>query len=158
MLNASDADYKNAVAQNLINHSASISDINSTLNDQVQVNGDSGVLETQADHEERITVLEAKGFNPAACTDGTSHWIFVVGSDQACWYRSYAAGIWSAWNGSLGGQFSSGLTAYCYNSGASGAKTSIWVYGQGMSGELWQRIWSGTAWSAAWVDLGGNLD
>ena len=150
MLNASDADYKNAVAQNLINHSQSISDINSTLNDQVDVNGDSGVLETQADHEERITVLEAKGFSPAGCTDGSSHWIFVVGSDQACWYKAFNGSSWGAWT-SLGGQFSSGLTAYCYNS-------SIWVYGQGMSGALWQRIWNGTAWNAAWVDLGGNLD
>jgi len=125
MLSASDADYKTAVATNLLNHSAA------------------------------IKVLEAKGFSPAGCTDGTDHWVFVVGDDQKCYYKSYSGG-WTTWH-DLGGQFSSGLAAYCYNSGASGEKTKIWVYGQGINNQLWQIVWSGSAWGA-WVDLGGNID
>lgn len=145
--------YPTTVAENLVAHRDNLSDVNKTLNQAKAVTGTSGVLETQVNHGNRITILEAKGFNPAACTDGTSHWVFVVGTNQQCYYKAYS-GSWGGWT-SLGGAFSSGLAAYCYNNGT---HTLIWVYGQGTNNQLWTRTWSGTAWSADWVDLGGNLD
>jgi hypothetical protein len=123
-----------------------ISGTNAALNNTKAMNGTSGVVE-------RVQILESKGFAPAACSDGTTHWVFVVGTDQACWYKVYS-GSWGSWT-SLHGAFSSGLTAYCFNNGT---HTLIWVYGQGLNNQLWQRTWSGTAWDAAWVDLGGNID
>jgi hypothetical protein len=155
MLNASDEDYKTAVAANLIQHRSDISDISSTLNDTAAVTGNSGVLETQGTQGSDISVLQTKGFTPGACSNGTFHWVFVVGTDNACAYRVYNAG-WSVTWYTCGGAFSSGLSAYWVS-------PRVYVYGRGTgAGNTYYR-WATTAdngvltWGIGWTNLGGNI-
>ena len=160
MLNASDEDYKTAVAANLIQHRSDISDISATLNDTAAVNGNSGVLETQDWQTGQITTQTARidgignnGFTPGACTDGTHHWVFVVGTDNACWYRRYSGG-WGNWT-SIGGAFSSGLAAYCVGT------TQVHVYGRSTTaGDTFHRVATNSGGNltwAAWENLHGNI-
>ena len=133
MLNASDEDYKTAVAANLIQHRSDISDISATLNDQKDVNGNSGVLETQdwqtgkiETHTTQINKVLSNTFNPAGCTDNTHHWVFVVGTDNSVYMIKYGynGSAWSAWT-QVGGAFSSGVSAYYQG----GTTPTVHVYG-----------------------------
>ena len=158
MLGLNQDDYRKAVAQSLINHNGSIADINKTLNNTLNPNGSSGVIETQANHTTELAAhavsigkVLANTFNPAGCTDGSGHhWVFVVGIDNSIYMRHYSGG-WSGWS-QVGGAFSSGLAAY-YDSYAS----TVHVYGISTAGgDCWHFYMavSDGIWHSE--NLGGN--
>jgi hypothetical protein len=130
MQSAKEPDYRNAVAQSILNARSDIADTNSTLADAQEAIGDNtDAIETL---ETQVGKVLANTFNPAGCTDGNGkHWVFVVGTDNSMYMIKYSGG-WGGWT-QVGGSWSSGLTAY-YDAHT----TAIHVYGISTGGsDLW---------------------
>lgn len=83
----------------------------------------------------------------------TSSWgasrtdVFVRGSDNALWHRSFDGSTWSAWE-SLGGTLTSNPAAVSWG------PNRVDVFVRGTDGALWHRSFDGTTWSA-WDSIGG---
>jgi outer membrane protein assembly factor BamB len=73
--------------------------------------------------------------------------VFVRGTDNALWYRTWNGTTWSAW-ATLGGT----LTAD--PSSVSQGANSIDVFARGTDNGIWHRNWNGTTWSL-WDSVGG---
>ena len=178
MINANDVDYKTAVAANLIQHRQDLSDISSTLNDTMDKNSNSGVLETQdnhttelASHAAFINNLSNFHVGPAACFASGNHYVFVLGTDRSYYYRVYAGG-WSGWvslqdtNWSKG-TFTSSLAVYVDASAyvhvyavGSGSGTTADVFHGSFSVTESAQGWipaNGLYPHQAWENLGGNV-
>ena len=93
----------------------------------------------------------ASGTSPAMCArDANSLDVFVVGTDNALWWRHYQSGSgWGSWT-SLGGRLTSSPAAVSQSSG------KINVFVRGTDGALWQREYSNGAWGS-WSSLSGRL-
>ena len=86
--------------------------------------------------------------SPAVASWGANRTdVFVRGSDNALWHRSWNGTSWSAWE-SLGGVLSDDPAA------VSGAANRIDVVVRGTTNVLWRRSFNGTSWSA-WENIGG---
>ena len=75
--------------------------------------------------------------------------VFIRGSDQRLWHRSFDAGGWTSWE-SLGGVLDSDPTAAAPGSGR------IDVFVRGTDKQLWHLPFDGTTWGN-WEPLGGVL-
>ena len=75
--------------------------------------------------------------------------VFVVGSDNALWHRSFNNSVWSSWE-SLGGKLTASPAAVSWGNGR------IDVFGRGDNGALYQKTYNNSAWSG-WTSLGGQL-
>jgi hypothetical protein len=80
-------------------------------------------------------------------------YVFVHGTDNAVWYKTWNGAAWSSWH-SLGG-------ALAANSGPAATSPSsgvIDVFVQGTTGTVYEKTTtnSGTTWSG-WTSLGGAL-
>jgi hypothetical protein len=73
--------------------------------------------------------------------------VFVRGTDNALWHRSWDGTTWSAWD-SLGGILTSNPKA------VSQGPNSIDVFVRGTDRGIWHRNWNGTTWSP-WDSVGG---
>jgi hypothetical protein len=80
----------------------------------------------------------------AAATD-----VFVRGTDNGLWQRTWNGSVWSPWR-SLGGVLTADPSAVSWGVGR------IDVFVRGTDNGLWQRSWTGSAWNA-WQSLGGVL-
>lgn len=111
MESAKDLDYRTAVAKNLIKHKSDIKDVQSTLNDQLLVNGTSGVLETQDNHTTELgshatelashassigTINSNLNYGPAICYNGSNWYIWVTGTNHILWRTAWTT-AWTAW-------------------------------------------------------------
>ena len=166
MINASQDDYRNAVAANLINHSAGISDINSTLNDTAAVNGTSGVLEThdsQAStlgvHTSQLSDLDTTVNNITGGISG-SPYIFIFGRNASTgniWYSQWTGTLWTAWI-NIGGSATVGSLQWTY-----GPSTRVDVFCVSSANNAMYHKWLDTAnnvWTPSgtvWESLGGSF-
>jgi cysteine-rich secretory family protein len=75
--------------------------------------------------------------------------VFVRGSDNGLWQRTWDGTSWGTWQ-SLGGILSSDPAAVSWGT------NRIDVFVRGTDSGLWQRTWNGTSWSN-WNSLGGIL-
>ena len=73
--------------------------------------------------------------------------VFVRGTDNALWHRSWNGTNWGAWE-SLGGNLTSDPSA------VSRGPNLIDVFARGTDSGIWHRAWNGTGWSA-WDTIGG---
>ena len=73
--------------------------------------------------------------------------VFVRGTDNALWHRSWNGTSWSAWD-SLGGILTSNPSAVSQGPGR------LDVFVRGTDNAIWHRAWNGTAWSS-WDSVGG---
>jgi uncharacterized protein YvpB len=73
--------------------------------------------------------------------------VFVRGTDNALWHRSFNGGNWGTWK-SLGGYLTTDPAA------VRSADGHIDVFGRGSDNSIWHRAWDGTAWGT-WASLGG---
>jgi hypothetical protein len=73
--------------------------------------------------------------------------VFVRGTDNALWHRSWNGTSWSSWD-SLGGILTSNPSA------VSQGPNSIDVFVRGTDKGIWHRAWNGTVWSP-WDPVGG---
>jgi len=81
-------------------------------------------------------------------------YLFVRGTDNACWWKHFDGSAWTDWT-SLGGALSSAPTAIAASaSGRSGVVISV----RGTDGGIWARAYSPdfNSWSS-WQGLGGQL-
>lgn len=86
--------------------------------------------------------------SPDASSSGaTTTDVFVRGTDNALWHRSWNGASWGAWQ-SLGG------TLITDPSAVSQGANSVDVFVIGTDHAIWHRAWSGTQWSA-WDRVGG---
>jgi hypothetical protein len=95
----------------------------------------------------------AANSGPAATSSGSVTYVFVHGTDNAVWYKTWNGAAWSSWH-SLGG-------ALAANSGPAATSPSsgvIDVFVQGTTGTVYEKTTtnSGTTWSG-WTSLGGAL-
>jgi spore germination protein YaaH len=74
--------------------------------------------------------------------------VFVRGTDNALWHRSWNGTSWSAWE-SLGGYLVADPSA------VSQGPNQIDVFVIGTDSGVWHRAWNGTVWSA-WDTIGGR--
>jgi hypothetical protein len=88
-------------------------------------------------------------YGPAGAVAGSTSYAFVVGGDQALWYRTDSGSGWGPWQ-TLGGRLTATPAAASLGSG------HVRVFGRGGSGELWSREFRNGAWSA-WMPHGGVL-
>jgi chitodextrinase len=87
---------------------------------------------------------------PAVASSGPSRIdVFMRGSDNALYQRTWNGTSWSAWT-SLGGVLTSSPSAISWG------PNRIDVFVRGADNGLWHRSWNGTAWSG-WDSLGGVL-
>lgn len=85
---------------------------------------------------------------PDATSSGaTATDVFVRGSDNALWQRSWNGTTWGTWT-SLGGTLTADPGAVSQGPG----HTDVFV--RGTDNAIWHRGWNGTAWSS-WDSLGG---
>jgi hypothetical protein len=77
----------------------------------------------------------------------TRYDMFVRGTDNAIWHRSWNGTAWSGWD-SLGGIVTSDPSA------VSQGPNSIDVFVRGTDNAIWHRSWNGTSW-AWWDSVGG---
>jgi hypothetical protein len=156
MLSANDDDYRTAVAQNLINHSANLSAINATLNNTAAVNGSSGVLETQANQQNQIDALP--GTSPGACGNGTgTFWLFYTGTDNVIRMTKNVNGTGWTSVASMGIAASSGPTVI-YDANASPDVIRIFARDMdGAVGWMWYPASGTGAWGMWTVIIGGVL-
>lgn len=121
MQGAKDSDYRNAVAKNLITHKSDINSVQSTLNNQYNVNGaqqhtdgkvrNSGVLETMDNHTTELgshatelashassigTINSNLNYGPAICYNGANWYIWVTGTNHLLWRTAWTT-AWTAW-------------------------------------------------------------
>lgn len=75
--------------------------------------------------------------------------VFVVGSDNALWYRHLTGTTWSGWQ-RLGGVLTAKPASVSYG------PNRIDVFVRGTDNGLWWMYWNGSAWSG-WQSLGGVL-
>lgn len=75
--------------------------------------------------------------------------VFVIGTDNAMWQKSYEGNAWSGWS-SLGGRFTSDPSAVSWDTGR------IDVFGRGGDNALWHAAYSNGAWTG-WESLGGII-
>jgi hypothetical protein len=86
----------------------------------------------------------------AVASSGTNRTdVFVRGTDNALYQRTWNGTSWSPWT-SLGGVLTSSPSAISWG------PNRIDVFVRGTDNGLWQRTWNGTSWSP-WVALGGIL-
>jgi hypothetical protein len=86
---------------------------------------------------------------PDAASSGASATdVFVRGTDNALWHRSWNGATWGAWQ-SLGG------TLIADPSAVSEGANSLDVFVIGTDHGIWHRSWNGSIWSA-WDSVGGN--
>ena len=80
-------------------------------------------------------------------------YLFVRGTDNACWWKHFDGSAWTDWT-SLGGALSSAPTAIAASaSGRSGVVISV----RGTDGGLWQKSYYSSAWGP-WRAVGGGID
>ena len=90
-------------------------------------------------------------YGPAAVSDGTTSYVFAVGSGGDLFYRSDSGLGWSRWM-PLGGYLTSGPAAASLGPG------HVRVFARGAGGDLWSRELSpGTTTWSSWTPLGGYL-
>jgi hypothetical protein len=181
MQTAKDLDYRTAVAKNLIKHKSDINGISATLNDQADVNGQSGVLETQDNHTTELAshtstlgshttelathnghltnILGLVNYGPCACYNGSKHYLFAVGTNYILYRRVYSGG-WSGWIetvhvGNTKEYWISPPTCY-----AQGADVHIYVFGYVNTvtpAVVWHGIFDDSAGTLGqWENMGGN--
>ena len=75
--------------------------------------------------------------------------VFIRGTDNGLWRRSFDGTSWSSWEG-LGGVLTADPSAISWGT------NRIDVFVRGTTGELWHRTFDGSTWSA-WDNLGGML-
>lgn len=75
--------------------------------------------------------------------------VFVKGTDNALWYRTWNGTTWGAWT-SLGGVLTSDPSA------VSGGANQIDVFARGTDNSIWHRAWNGTSWSSWDNAVGGT--
>ena len=166
MINANQDDYRTAVAANLINHSSSISDINSTLNDTSAVNGSSGVLEVQVSHTtelgthaSQISDLDSDLNNMTGAIRG-SPYVFAFQrkvSNGHVYWSYWNNVIWSSW-ADLGGAHVVGSLHWTYGPGA---RVDVFVIGSADNAgyHKWLNtsnfVWNPTG--TTWTTMGGDF-
>jgi hypothetical protein len=171
MIKKSEDDYRNAVAQSiidareylrlhrdeLVDHTATLETIQTMIDDILTRLDD---VETQAGHCANA-LMNYNDWGGGGCTSANYKWIFVLGLDRGMWGRTETNGVgWSAWY-DLGGWWKS--APFCYN--VSGTDI-CYVWCIGSDDTLYYNhvtgagAWAGWAkWTGVTCDLGqGTLD
>jgi hypothetical protein len=159
MQNAKEPDYRTAVATNLINHSATIRDINSTLNNTTAVNGTSGVLEKQDTQTSQLSDIDSDLNNMTGAFRGSAYvFVFQRKASNGHVYWSYWNNVvWSAWS-DLGGAHVAGSLHWTYGPGA---RVDVFVVGSADNTgyHKWlntsNMVWTPTG--TGWSEMGGDF-
>jgi hypothetical protein len=82
--------------------------------------------------------------------------VFAEGTNGALWHKWWNGSKWSGWE-SLAGKLTASPAAMAFSSGGAPPYTYyINVFVRGADGAVWQKNWTGTAWSS-WHSFGGQV-